>query len=647
MAREEKSPVDTLKDRLYSRTAKVEMTDVRTPLPHSESVAPVHWSDSPTPAPDTPQKIQQLLSVPEKSGRWSFAAKFLTASGVFFLIALGFALYTLFIGNNFISPGNIDIQVVAPSLVDGGKETMLQVLISNRNQSELQFADLVIEYPDGTRDAADESKILTHERQSLGTIASGAQLKRTASAIFYGQEGSQQKVIVTLEYSVPGSNAVFEKKSEVDIVVGSSPLSLTVDMPSETIAGQSFPFTITVQSNAAAALDDVVVQGQYPFGFSVVETDPTADAGGTLWRLGTIPAGGTKVIKLMGVIDGQDGDQRVFRFLAGSDNDPTNTQVKTPFLIVPQTLTVRRGFVTGSIAVNGEKGKTVSVSAGKTVQGTIEWQNNLQDPISDLEVTLSLDGQTLDKATVTSSNGFYQSSNSTLVWTKDENDSLATISPGETGTLQFSFATLGAGAGGVVYTNPTIALSLSIKGTRKGQGSVPEVVKKVASMQVTLASALSLTASASHYSGPFMNSGAMPPVVGKPTTYAILWTIKNSSNTVGGARVSAVLPPYVQFTGARSGDAITYDSASRTVTWNLGDVKANVGYSLAAREGYFQVSLLPSVSQVGESPRLTGEAKFVGSDRFTQTAVTASAVAPTIELIGDSGYQSTMGRVAE
>lgn len=628
--------VDHLKDALYSRKqAKGGMQDVRAPLTRSEEHASTSWAGEAVARPAQPA----LASSPRKG--MTAATKFLIGSGIFFLLAVGGAALFFFSGGNYISPQNIDLQIIAPPLVDGGTSANLQFIITNRNSAELQLADLVIDYPEGTRDPKDPQKTLLHERISVGTIPSGRQIKLTSGAVFYGSEGATQTIKASLEYSIQGSNAVFIKNGETPITIGSSPVSVSVSAPAEAIAGQPFSISVTVQSNSATPVEGVLVQAQYPFGFSVQSSSPRADSGSTLWRLGTMAPGAVQVITVTGSIDGQDGDERVFRFAAGTNKDQTAGKIEVPFLSVPVALTVHRPFISASLAVDGKTGEKVSVPAGRSLQGSITWQNNLSESVSDVQIKLKLTGPVLDRASVQSGSGFYQSSDSTITWTSAQDPSLAQVPPGGTGTLDFSFGTLAPGAGGVVYTNPVVDLSLTVGAVRAGQGNVPEQVASAASMQVTLASAATLLAQALHFTGPLQNGGSMPPRSGSPTAYTIQWTVKNSSNAVAGATVSTVLPPYVSFVAAAADNAIAYDAASRTVRWNVGELGAGVGYSSAARVGSFQVSLTPSDSQVGSSPQLTGATVLSGTDRFAQVQVTASAEAPTTRLT-EAGFVGGM-----
>jgi hypothetical protein len=373
-----------------------------------------------------------------------------------------------------------------------------------------------------------------------------------------------------------------------------------------------------------------------------VSATPSGIAGNTLWQLGTLAPGASQTIHIVGTVDASDGDQRVFTFLAGSNSDPTDTHVDVPFLTVPQTLTVEKPFVTGTITVNGQTGNNISVSPGSAIQGTVQWQNNLTDSISNLELDLSVSGPAVDPSTINSQNGFYQSSNSTIIWSPDRDPELASVAPGGSGSYNFSFNTLPPGAQNTLITNPTITLNLTVHATRQNDAGASNSVGSAASAQLTVASLLSLTAQSSRNSPAFINTGPLPPRAETGSSYTITWTLKNSANTVANTTVQAALPPYVNFIAAQAGSGITYDSASRTVTWSLGDVKAGVGYTSAAEQGSFQVMLIPSDSQVGTAPALTGPASASGQDRYAQVQVGANADGPTTQAVDVSPSMDTV-----
>ncbi len=624
----ENDGVEHLKDKLYSRKHQGPIEDIRSTLSHDEASVPVAWEAPHLPPTMPALSIEGGMDTSKAKKGMAFSTKFFLGSVAFFIVAAGAATYYFLGGGNFVSPQNIDLQIIAPSLVDGGSQVDLQVIATNRNSSSLILSDLVITYPTGTRDPKDPQKPLQADRQSVGTIASGQNVKRTSSAILYGQEGSIQKVHVPLEYSLAGSNAVFVREGDVSMTIGSSPVSVSVQAPESVVAGQAFTMDVTVQSNSQETVEDVALEAQYPFGFTVQNVTPKSDSGTTLWHLGTLKPGASTVVRVVGTIDGQDGDQRVFRFLTGSEADKTAAHIRVPFLNTPTTVSVSRPFISAVLAVAGKSGNQVSVTPGQSISGTVTWKNNLSDAVSNIEVELKLAGPVLDPQSVQSANGFYQSSNNTIVWTSAQDPSLAQVAPGAQGTLNFSFATLPPGTGGTVYTNPKVTLTLNVKGTR-GTEQAPESVSALTVTDVVVGSLLQLEAQSLYGEGSYTNLGPTPPRAEQPTTYTVQWTVKNSSNAIANTNVSAVLPPYVTYKTGQTG--IAYDAASRTVRWDIGELKAGTGYTLGARVAAFQVTFNPSASQVGQTPALTGAAVLAGTDRYAQIQVSAQAQAPTTQ----------------
>jgi hypothetical protein len=405
MARDEDG-VEHLKDKLYSRNHQDTIQDVRSPLPSSDAKAPVAWGEPPKP-PKRPgaDAFDGISSEPPRRGI-TFASKFLLGSLAFFAVAAAVAVYWFLGGGNFVSPNNIDLQIIAPSLVDGGSQAEIQVIATNRNSAALILSDLVVTYPSGTRDPKDPAKSLTTDRQSVGTIASGQSVKRTSSAILYGQEGSTQQVHVSLEYSLEGSNAVFVRDGDVSLTIGSSPVSISVNAPANATAGQTFNIDVTLKSNSGENIDNVALEAQYPFGFTLKSATPKADSGTALWHLGTLRPGQSTTVHLTGTIDGQDGDERIFRFISGSEADQTAAHIKVPFITIPTSVTVTRPFISGTLTVAGKTGSSVSVAPGQNIQGSVTWRNNLTDPVSNMEVSLQFAGPVLDKGSVQSPNGF-------------------------------------------------------------------------------------------------------------------------------------------------------------------------------------------------------------------------------------------------
>jgi len=89
--------------------------------------------------------------------------------------------------------------------------------------------------------------------------------------------------------------------------------------------------------------------------------------------------------------------------------------------------------------------------------------------------------------------------------------------------------------------------------------------------------------------------------------------------------------------------SITYNAATREVSWAVGDMPAGT----TGKQGAFQVSLLPSASQRGTSPILVFPQTITGTDRFLQKQVTGSAPDLTTKTPTDPGYNPAYGNVVK
>jgi hypothetical protein len=228
--------------------------------------------------------------------------------------------------------------------------------------------------------------------------------------------------------------------------------------------------------------------------------------------------------------------------------------------------------------------------------------------------------------------GFSNSATHTVVFSTDNDPSLAVLAHGDSGIGTFTFKTLPTNA---FLPAPTITFTTSVSGTRVGQANVPGQVSSTAIKTAKVATAVILAASALHSSGPLTNTGPIPPRANEATTYTISWNARNAGSAVAGGTMTTILPNYVTYTGLTSGSgSFSYNEASRMVTWTVDDLLQG-----ASVQGYFQLSLTPSTSQKGNVATLTRTASFSGYDRFAGVQISANADAVTTETKGDPGYK--------
>ena len=142
----------------------------------------------------------------------------------------------------------------------------------------------------------------------------------------------------------------------------------------------------------------------------------------------------------------------------------------------------------------------------------------------------------------------------------------------------------------------------------------------------------------------------MPPKVGQETTYTVVWVVKNTSNDVKNAIVKATLPVYVKWLGVTepASDDVTFKESSRELTWNIGNIPAGTGiFSLPPRQLSFQLSLTPSLSQLGGVVPLASAPDLSAEDTFTGTTVSASGETVNTAVKADPSAEQISGSVVE
>ena len=640
--KERRNTLDELENRLYSRTPP--------PLRHDEEfmgeeknirIAP-GWTS------EAERKESALYSIVSTLMPW--LKRLFIASIIFFLFAAGIAIFGFWHGGNTLSPQNISVEVIGPVGAAAGEELPVEIVIRNDNKQSLDSVDLIVEFPDGTKKPDNLSESLLRYRDALGAMTPGASVSRKVSFVPFGQEGEGKSISVIAEYRPRDSNAIFSKKTKYEFAISSAPVTMRLGIPKEVNSNQVFEMNVDLSSNSSATQENLLLKAQYPFGFEFVESTPSPSFGKDSWLLGDLEPQGKRSIRIKGKILATEESDRTFNFLAGTQDAKDEKQISTTFLRESPTVSVRRAFLTLDLLVNGEKGKTFIGRSGQTARVDVLWGNNLSTKIADLEITATLSGDIYNRTSVTAGNGFYDSNTGTVVWDKRKTARFAAVEPGENGTLSFSFGTLSVATDPSTFKNPGMFIEVTARGKRLDeQGLYQDVISSV-TKEIKIATALTLSSRVLHDEGPLSNSGSVPPKAEEETSYTIVWSLSNASNGVSHASVSAVLPSYMKWTGevSPSSEQVTYNPVGGEIVWDAGDIEAGLGVGSPPREVAFQVTLLPSLGQVGTSPTLIGESSARGTDLFTGIEVKSNVrPALTTKSLGDAGAVAGSGTVTK
>lgn len=670
--RERNERLNSLEQNLYSRDA-VPITAKQRPdlSPHKPSqthqgqdktdqtgqnkdkLVEYGWRD------ETPM-AEELETIQQNEHRTSFVTKIFMASVLFFVVAAAIAAYIILGGYNNISSKNVDIAVRSLVAVSAGEVLPLDITVQNNNNVALDSGTINVEYPSGTRSADDVTKPLIRDQINFNTVPAGGTVTKTVKAVFFGQKDSVQEVKISVQYRAHGSNADFSKEKTYDITINSSPLLMTMDVPQEINSGQNVDLKIHVESNSNATIQDLLVRADYPFGFTFTSAAPAPTFDTNVWNIGDLAPQSKKTIIVHGKMVGQDNEERTFRVTTGTAAANDEKQIAVSYVGIQQSIAIRQPFLGLQLQLNGRTPKadqgqnqgqgipSVTINAGDAVVANLNWTNNLPVVINDAKIQVKLSGRGYDRNHVSAqSNGFFRSSDNTIIWDKNSVPALASIEPGGSGSVSFSFMALDnssqlASQG----RNMEIDINAAVTGTRI-QGDAPQNIESNVAAAAKIGSKLVVDARVLHSSGAFKNAGTLPPKADQTTDYTVVWDLSNAYNDLSNVTLSTKLPPYVTWANKikPTTEQINYDYSTRTVTWTVPDLRAGVGYNSASREVSFQIHLQPSVSQVGIAPDLTDELNSSGTDRFTGSTVQASRPPLNTRLVSDPAFQNGDERV--
>ena len=152
-----------------------------------------------------------------------------------------------------------------------------------------------------------------------------------------------------------------------------------------------------------------------------------------------------------------------------------------------------------------------------------------------------------------------------------------------------------------------------------------------------------------YYSGPFTNTGLIPPKVEKETTYTVVWSLSNTANNISKGVVTSSLPSWIRFVGTISPNTedLTYNPSTQEITWNIGSIAKGTGITGAGRSVSFQIAFIPSLSQVGTIPVIINDAILTGHDDFANVDIRVSKTPLRTQLDSDPAFPFTGSKVVE
>jgi hypothetical protein len=630
--------IEELKKEMYEREFKSPIPSPRQRFSEHDVNVEREWKHD-TPLDNSGKPIQPKVIA------GSFFKKVLTISLIFFTLSAALLLYMFLGGWNIISASNVEINFLGPISTSAGTELDFDIVIDNQNRSNIENAILYIDYPEGTKNVSDITVDLLHDKIEVGEVLSKNTARRTARAILFGELNSSQQIKVILEYGLKNSNATYRKEKIYDIKIASTPLTISVVKPQQIISNGSVELRATVTSNSNVPLTNLLLEIHYPPGFLFGAANPEPTLDKSFWLIEKLDPGEKRDFVVSGTLQGEQNDERVFRYTVGIQDVTNPKNISTRYLTQTESIFIQRPPIGIEMRLNGDDSPTATVNQGQSIQGEITIFNNLPVRVIDAEVKVMFSGPLFDPTNVQGGNGFYQSQTNTIIWDKTNQYLLDSLEPGQEVNFGFSFATLPPSQ---TVKNGKMALVVHATGKQVSQSDNTKSVISTISRSVQTQTSIGVLQQISYSTGPFRNRGPVPPKVNERTTYTVTWLVTNSSNDVRSAEVRGQLPSYVKWSDVTtpSNESITWNEERNEVVWRVGDLAAGTGITKPSRQVSFQVEIVPSTSQIGDDAMMVGDLSMTAIDSFTNSPLTAKARNVTTRLNADPTNPGAGGKIS-
>jgi len=217
---------------------------------------------------------------------------------------------------------------------------------------------------------------------------------------------------------------------------------------------------------------------------------------------------------------------------------------------------------------------------------------------------------------------------------------LATVEPGETGTIAIDFSLYASISQSATSTYENIPFTTRAVGIFDMDGTEGATTRD-GELTYVMTSPVALDSFARYAapSGDQIGRGPLPPYAGETTKYWVFWNLRGTTNELTNVRIEGELGANVTFTGRQTvstNSGVTFDAASNEMVWTSDSVSPTFSPSSKIVGIALELALTPTDDQIGTVPTLLKNIRVAGTDAVTGAFVSASGATITTNLPNDA-----------
>lgn len=558
-----------------------------------------------------------------------FRRKIIKAICILFVISLAsWSGFLLFSNGVFQKGESLSVKIDGPKEVKSGDKITYAIQYENKGDVPIATLEMTLSLPPGFQLDNSVPEATSKNSWTIGSLTPKSDGVIIINGRFLSEVPSAERIQTLFSYKPANFSSTFQDIQTINVSVTDSILNLTATGPEKSSAGDELTYSVSISNTLPDSATNIRVFPNLPQDFVVSQTDPVFDKDKLYWTVNELKQNEPKTFTVKGSYTVSASGTQTMNMQVGFVKDDTFIKQKEQDV---QT-TMQGGSIAFHLIINGSD-KSQNIQTGKTIRASIDFSNQGNDVAQDVSFNLSLDGngKTLPIDWNKSDFGGGKRNGNSIVWNNNTNGMLKNIKPEDSGTIDISLPVLSSPNGS---NSDTITAKLITSIDKVGSNSDPKSIESTP-IVLTFDSNTSFSSESRYFmdDGQPVGSGPLPPKVGQTTTYRIYFHISNSLHELKGIEVLTSLPTNINWTDKKQSAIgnVSYNPTTRTVKWTSDKIPS----SLTQADAWFDVSLKPTITDVGKFVKLTGTINFSATDSKTSGTVTNSVESLTTESSGD------------
>lgn len=565
------------------------------------------------------------------------------------LAAFSFGIYY------YINRGNnqaaVEISFNSPESVLAGEEFYYEISYKNTSRFALTKINLDLKYPDNfiylSSDITASSQNSSWQLPDLGP---GQLYSLKIKGKLINKKDSPNILGATLTYTPDNFSSVFKKDASVNTLISGLGFEVEAAYINTAFLGQDGDVNLVVSNfgdnvyldnmllNISAPSNILINSAELVPGPSIFSSPSSSVAktpininkiSGSQWQLnGLLPKLEAQNILVKYKVDTKTDDKQTIVIILEQLTPDGRALV---FWEKNIDLEIMKSDLNLTLAVNNLTADS-GVDFGQTLNYTISYANRGAGTLKNVNIRADLKGEFFNWDSLQDKNHGLLS-NGGIIWTKEQIPALVEIAPNQEGVINFSIKLndfLASDLGKDLSLNSQASFNLSNAAADNSSSD-----RRSNTIINRINSNVNLVERIRYFdeNNIPVGSGPLPPKVGEKTSFRVYWTVTNDLHELSDAKVTLVLPSYVNFEEKSSVNvgSLIYDNSSRTLTWEIGRLPISVKRSDVA----FDISVTPSISDFNKILILSPGASLEARDIETQGQISKKSEAKTTKLEDD------------